>query len=481
MILKGYIIGVLYACVCMAIAGLLYKVGIPKKYTRKVVHILVGFEWFILYHYFGAGIHFLIVCIAFLLLLSVAYRSRLLEMISSDEENAPGTIYYALAMTVVAFVGCFLPEIMLPFGIAVLCTSVGDGLAGVVGQVFKRGNPRIYNEKTLVGTLVNFVMSTVCAYLMSHFYSMELSIWYCLAIGLVSAELETVTGYGLDNIFITWSVTAFAYFLCNFDNASGYILPIIISPVIFAFARKKNALTTGGIIAAIIVDVLISLAFGNLGFVLLSVFFIGAVIIDTIKKRTKKQGRESVEVKGSKRDSVQVLVNSAAACVAAIAFMITGKSVFIVTCAACFAEAFADTAASGIGAFSKHTYDIFKFRKCESGLSGGVSLLGTAASVVAGLIIAFIPFFFNAYGYSARDAFIVALAAFLGTFVDSLLGSLAQVKYKCDKCGAITERHTHCNSKTQRYSGIEAVDNDIVNLISSSTAAIIATVLVLWI
>ena len=224
---------------------------------------------------------------------------------------------------------------------------------------------------------------------------------------------------------------------------------------------------------------LISLAFGNLGFVLLSVFFIGAVIIDIIKKRTKKQGRESVEVKGSKRDSVQVMVNSAAACVAAIAFMITGKSVFIVTCAACFAEAFADTAASGIGAFSKHTYDIFKFRKCESGLSGGVSLLGTVASVVAGVIIAFIPFFFNAYGYSVRDAFIVALAAFLGTFVDSLLGSLAQVKYKCDKCGAITERHTHCNSKTQRYSGIEAVDNDIVNLISSSTAAIIATVLVL--
>ena len=58
-----------------------------------------------------------------------------MPMISSDSDNAPGTVYYALAMTGVSLVGCFIPEVMLPFGIGVMCTSIGDGFAGVIGQL----------------------------------------------------------------------------------------------------------------------------------------------------------------------------------------------------------------------------------------------------------------------------------------------------------------------------------------------------------
>ena len=116
MILKGYFFGIGYAMICLLLSFIIYKLGVPKKYTRKVVHILVGFEWVILYHYMGAGIHFLSVCILFLLLLAVAYKGRLMPMIASDADNAPGTVYYAIAMTGVAFVGCFEPSVMLPFG-----------------------------------------------------------------------------------------------------------------------------------------------------------------------------------------------------------------------------------------------------------------------------------------------------------------------------------------------------------------------------
>ena len=76
MILKGYIFGIGYALVCLMLSLLLYKLGLPKKYTRKVVHILVGFEWVILYHFMGAGVHFLAVCILFLLLLIAVYCSE---------------------------------------------------------------------------------------------------------------------------------------------------------------------------------------------------------------------------------------------------------------------------------------------------------------------------------------------------------------------------------------------------------------------
>ena len=131
MILKGYILSMAYAMICLLLSFILYKLGLPKKYTRKVVHILVGFEWVILYHTMGSGLHFIAVCLIFTALLAVSYKKSLMPMISSDGDNAPGTVYYGLSMTVMAIVSLFLENFFFAFGIAVFCTSVGDGFAGI--------------------------------------------------------------------------------------------------------------------------------------------------------------------------------------------------------------------------------------------------------------------------------------------------------------------------------------------------------------
>ena len=135
MLLKGYAFSLLYAFLCLALGLIFYKLKTPKKITRKIVHVLVGFEWFILYHYFGAGLNFLAVCLIFLVILIVAYKRRLLPMISSDEDNSPGTVYYALAMSIMALLCVFVPKMLMPFGVGVLCTSLGDGFAGLSGQL----------------------------------------------------------------------------------------------------------------------------------------------------------------------------------------------------------------------------------------------------------------------------------------------------------------------------------------------------------
>ena len=235
MIVKGYIFGIGYALLCLALSLVLYKLGLQKKYTRKVVHILVGFEWVILYHFMGAGLPFLSVCVLFLLILSIAYKGNLMPMISSDSDNAPGTVYYAAAMTGVAIIGCFLPGIMLPFGIGVMCTSIGDGFAGVVGQCIKRFNPTVYANKTLFGTLANVIFSSLSAFVISHVYSIELSIAACILIGIFSAELEIITPYGLDNVSVTWGTTALAFAFISFSEIGEYLVPIMITPLIIAF------------------------------------------------------------------------------------------------------------------------------------------------------------------------------------------------------------------------------------------------------
>ena len=479
MILKGYFFGIGYALICLVLSFILYKFGMPKKYTRKVVHILVGFEWVILYTLMGAGVHFLSVCLIFLALLFIAYKGKMMPMISSDEDNAPGTVYYAVAMTGVALVGCFVPKVMLPFGIGVLCTSVGDGFAGVIGQLIKNKNPRIYGNKTLFGTLTNFLTSSLGAFVISYVFSAEIGIVYCLAIGLLSAELELITPYGLDNISITWGISALSYSFMYFGGIDEYLIPILLSPLIIIFAKGKKALTNGGVVFAILLDIVVTWAFGTFGFVILCAFFIGAVIIDKIKKRVKNKGRNNHEDEEDCRNYMQVLANGTVAFLSALAFIITSNKIFVVTFVTSLAEAFSDTAASGIGVFASKTYDPFKWRVCEKGLSGGMSLEGTFASLCGACLIAFAAYLFGFAGYGIKEFFIVAICAFLGAVFDSFMGSVFQVKYKCPSCGSITESTEHCNMPTEKYSGFIAIDNDIVNIVSCTFSALLSAVFML--
>lgn len=476
MILKGYLLGVLYGLACLIIALVAYKLGLPKKYTRKIVHILVGFEWVILYGCLGASYHFLMVCLFFLILLLVSYFCKLLPMISSEDENSPGTVYYAVAMTGVSIVALFDGRVMLPFGIAILCTSIGDGCAGVIGQLVKKHNPKIYRSKSLFGTVANFIASFVSAIILSSLYGMGLNVWECVAIALLSAGIELVVGFGIDNIAITWGVSFLGYLLMYVDGGANYVLPIILTPFVIAFVLGKNALTKWGTVAAVLMDIVIGLAFGNFGFVILISFFAGSVVIDKFKKMAK--GRDESEKHGA-RDLMQVLANGIVPSACAVAFIFSnGNPIFAVAFVASLAEAFADTAASGLGAFSKKTFDPFRWRKCVGGISGGMSLIGTFSSFVGALVISCFAIAVSGGVFTVKYALVSTVSAFVGTLIDSLLGSLLQVKYRCPICSSLTEKKTHCSTPTAKVEGANFVDNDMVNVSSAFLTAILSAALV---
>ena len=479
MIAKGYIFSILYAGLCLALGFLFYKLGVEKKITRKIVHILVGFEWFILYHFMGSGIHFLVVCLIFLLILTVAYFKKLMPMISSDDDNSPGTVYYAVAMSVMALITQFIPDMILPFGIGVFCTSLGDGFAGLVGQsITSPWNKRIYGKKSLVGSITNLVVCLGVVFFFKWFFALPLNIWHCILIAIFALELELFCGKGLDNIAITLGSSLLAYSLINLPWVENYLVPIILTPAIIAFAYKKRALTISGILAAIFLDIIVSITMANFGFVILLSFFIGGVIVDKIKKHYKKSRQSAnneVEKRGDQRDHVQVFANGIVGLVCAVLYAITGNKVFVIAYLTSFAEALADTVASGIGVLSGRAFDVFRMKKCPAGISGGMSLLGTFSSILASLLISLIALAFGKINH--LELLIVATSAFLGAVFDSFLGSLVQVKYRCKKCGLILEKEEHCSEKTEKYSGIKFVNNDTVNLLGTLFAAIVAILL----
>lgn len=481
MIFKGYVFSILYVIVCIIGALLLSKLGMSKKFTRKFIHIFVGFEWVILYHYMGAGsLHFLLVCLIFLALLTIDYKFKLVPAMSSDSENAPGTVYYAVAMSVMAVVTIFAPDMILPFGVGVFCTSFGDGLAAVVGQAIKSHNPKIWGNKSLLGSLTCLVVCFVVPFVFNLIYGMGLSVWHCIVIAFFAFEVELFMGFGLDNIAITLASAGLTHALMFSPGAINYLVPIIVTPLIIAFAYGKRALTIKGIAFAIILDLIISVSLGNFGFTVLITFFVGSVGVDKVKKYYKKKKNKTEldrEKRGDCRDGVQVLSNGAVAAIAALLYVITENELFVFAFVGALAEAFADTAASGIGFMSKSAFDPFRFERCEKGISGGMSLLGTLAALVASLVVSLVAFAFGAV--TVIQMLVISAAAFLGAVFDSFLGSLFQVKYRCPVCSAIVEKEMHCDMITEKYRGIRIVTNDLVNLLSTLFSASVAAV-ALW-
>lgn len=472
MIIKGYLFSILYVLVCLLVAMGVYKLGAPKHVTRKVVHILVGFEWVILYHFFGApSIHFLAVCVLFLILLLLEYKLSLVPMMSSDGDNAPGTVYYAAAMSAMALITLFVPNMIYPFGISVFCTSFGDGFAGLAGQAAKRYNLKIWNSKSLVGSIVNFAVCFAVAFVFSRCYGFDLSVLNCIVIAALALELELFAGRGLDNILITLGVSFLTYSLMYFDQVWSYIVPILLTPLIIALALKKKTLTPMAVVSAVMMDVAVSIAFGNVGFVVLLIFFAGSILTDKFKKKRNKTKQNLLE-ESNCRGISQVFANGFVAMLCAVLYSITSHRVLFVAFVAVMAEAFADTVASGIGSSAKHVYDIFRFEKCQGGVSGGVSVVGTLSSLFASFLLAAVPLCVGAL--NAFEFLLVGCVGFVGGFFDSFLGSFVQAKYKCSVCGRVVEKPSHCSAPATHWRGIPFITNSAVNFLSTVFAALLA-------
>ena len=468
MILRGYLFSLLYGIACILVSMIVGKLGVKSVYTRKITHILIGIEWVILEHYLGASIHFVIICLIFTAIISVIYITNLVPSLSSDEENSRGTIYYCLAMTVMSIVLLFIPDMMVPFGVSVFCTSFGDGFAGVFGQI-KKYNRAIWGKKTLLGFIACFVFSLLSVILISKIYGMELKPYYGVIIALFAAQLELFAKDGMDNISVTLGASFLTFALANYSTfILYYICPILLILPTVMLVNQKRALTRGGIIAALVLAIIASLAFGNTGFIILIFFFGGSLLSDKLKAGQKSREQRTV---------VQVLANGGLGIIFALFQLIFPSEIWLVAFASVFAEALADTVASGIGSRAKKTFDPVRMRSVASGVSGGMSLLGTASSLVASSLLSCAVLIFGKI--DVPSAFIVATAGFLGAIFDSLSGSLLQGKYRCPVCGKDTESKKHCGADAKRISGISWIDNSMVNLFGTAFASALSIVLYL--
>jgi len=254
----------------------------------------------------------------------------------------------------------------------------------------------------------------------------------------------------------------------------GFILAIVIAYLAF----RVHSLNQSGAIAATITGMIIFGVGGWQWAVLLLTFFITSSALSRLFKK-RKQGLDEKFSKGHERDAGQVFGNGGlATAFVLIHALYPESSLGWVGFAASLAAVNADTWATELGVLNPHPPRLITKlnRVVEKGTSGGISLIGTLASLAGSFAIA-LPASLFADNWSLIP--IITLAGLFGSLFDSFLGATVQAMYYCPTDKKETEKHPlhTCGTETIHIRGWKWLDNDWVNFVCSAFGVVTAYLL----
>ena len=203
------------------------------------------------------------------------------------------------------------------------------------------------------------------------------------------------------------------------------VLAALVVTACFALlAYALGMVSRGGALGGFVVAAVIYTCLGPQGFAILALFVVGGSLLTRFGYGRKRRSG-TAEAGEGRRGAKNALANCGVAVVCALLNALTSLDVFAVAFVASLGAAFADTAESEVGQlYGRAPRLITTLRRVSPGTDGAISLPGTLAGLVAAALTATLGF---ALGLVASPGLIllVALAAFLGTVVDSLVGAIA--------------------------------------------------------
>jgi uncharacterized protein (TIGR00297 family) len=244
-------------------------------------------------------------------------------------------------------------------------------------------------------------------------------------------------------------------------------------------AYRRRSVDGGGAAAGSVLGTLIFGFAGPLFWVILVLFFVTATAAGLVRRRDKQPlGR--IHEKGERRDFLQVLANGGLGTAVAVVYGLTRDPAWAAAFAVSFAASNADTWGSEVGMLARRPpVSLVTLKPLPRGISGGVTLLGTGASLAGSLAIALVFALVNAglrilpAGYAAVAGF-VGVGGFAASLVDSLLGATVQARYAAAE-GSLTERRADATGSPNRLvHGLAFVNNDAVNFVSGAIATLAA-------
>jgi uncharacterized protein (TIGR00297 family) len=271
-----------------------------------------------------------------------------------------------------------------------------------------------------------------------------------------------------------------------------YVVGMVLSGLVALVAFRRGSLSRSGVLGAMLVGTAVWGSGGWVWGVLLITFFVLSSLLSHFKSAAKQRVADNF-AKGHRRDLGQALANGGVGALLAVGSLLYPQPVMLAAFVGAMAAVNADTWATEIGVLSKRRPRLVTtWRSVDPGTSGGVSALGTAATLAGALTIALVAVALLAVdnllggGWSIRIAKAGPAAVFalipvgllaggIGSLFDSLLGATVQVIYYSPRRQKETEKSIDSDGTVNvLLRGWHWLGTDQVNLLSSLVGAGIA-------
>ena len=204
--------------------------------------------------------------------------------------------------------------------------------------------------------------------------------------------------------------------------SSQLLLALPVTAAFAALAYGLGMASPRGAAGGLLVGVPVYACLGPQGFALLVLFVVGGSALTRLGYDRKLRAGGAQE-HGGRRGARNALANAGVAVLCALLYTLGLSEAFSAAYVAAVGAAFADTAESEVGQLSRRSPRLVTTgRQVAPGTDGAVSLVGTLAGVAAAGLTAGLGLALGLVG-GWGTALLAALAAFLGTVADSLVGA----------------------------------------------------------
>jgi uncharacterized protein (TIGR00297 family) len=228
------------------------------------------------------------------------------------------------------------------------------------------------------------------------------------------------------------------------------------------------------------------------GLVLIA-FFVYSSTLSKYKEAQKNIVAADKFDKGNRRDIGQALANAGVAALSAVFFLVFPQQSWLFAAfLGAMATVNADTWATELGVLSKRPPRLIITGKVVvPGTSGGITLLGTSATALGGLLIGITVFGLLGGRWLLHNDLnwisywwvipVGLLAGLFGSLSDSFMGATVQAMYYNPRKAKETEKKIDrtTGQKNEFLRGWRFMDNDAVNFLSSGFGAAVAALLFL--
>lgn len=242
-----------------------------------------------------------------------------------------------------------------------------------------------------------------------------------------------------------------------------------LATLVALVAWRLRTLTRSGALSAILVGT-ITMGIGGWPAAAVLFAFFGPSVVLSRLGRAQKRLLTDIGKHGP-RNAMQVLANGGIATLSiALTALPHATSLASTAFAAAFATAAADTWGTEIGTLVRATpRHIFTWKPMGTGLSGGVTAVGTLAELCGAAVVASVAMLVGVGSFLP-----IMLAGFAGAMIDSVLGATLQERRYCDACRRSCEIDPHdCGLRTRVIGGVRGITNDVVNLGATASGALL--------